>query len=145
MLKTFTMTSATPSDLTRLPYVTSKIQTLILDGNSVLMTCSVAMIESLYRMLTTFVSRSYSINTITYCQDIMVRTRHSNRSTRNMSGQDYDPLSNNFAILVSSANNQKPLVINLTDYSDHFWFWNAHGTPSLWILSNISLHQMGLP
>jgi hypothetical protein len=47
-------------------------------GLSEMTAYSATMTASTFQMLTTFVSRSYSTSTITYCQDTLGKTRHSN-------------------------------------------------------------------
>jgi len=139
------MTSATPYTPIHLQSVTLKIPNLTHNGNLTTMVYSRAITESTYQMLMIYASKSYSISMITYYQDTTVRTRHYVKSNKNMSGLNSDPLSSTFVTLVSSASVQKPLVINLTGYSNLFQFPNVPGIPYPWILSNNSLPLTVLP
>ena len=100
---------------------------------------SSATTKSMYQMLMIFDSKSFSISTITYCQDTMVRTRHHIKSDKNMPGQNSDPLSSTFVTLVSSASIKKLLITSLMGYSNLFQFQNVHGIPSPWIFLTNSL------
>jgi len=106
--------------------------------NLTMMVYSGVITISTYQMLMICTSKSCSTSTITYCQDIMVRTRLYIKSDKNMFGLNSDPSSSSFATLVSSASVQKLLVTSLMD-SNLFWFWNILGIQSPWISLNNSL------
>ena len=121
-----------------------EIPNLTHDGNLTTMVYSGAITVSMYQMLMIFTSKYCSTSTITYCQDIMVRTRHYVKSDKNMSGPNSDPSSNTFATLVSSASVRKLLIINLMGYSDLFQFRNVRGILYPWISLNNFLPPMAL-
>jgi len=143
-LKPSIPTSATPYTLICLPSIILKTLNLTHDGNLTTMVYSGVITVSTYQMLMTFASKSYSISTITYCQDTTVRTRHYVKSKKDMSGPNSNLLSSTFVTLVSNASIEKLLITSLTGYSDLFWFQNILGIPYPWILSNNSLLQMVL-
>jgi len=118
------MTSATTYTLICLQSITLKILNLTHDGNLTTMVYSGAITVSTDQMLMIFTSKSCSTSMITYYEDTMVRTRLYEKSDKNMSGTNSDPLSSTFATLVSSASIQKLLFTSLTGYSNLFQFWN---------------------